>query len=78
MLHKLFQQFIGNVAVGNDKVPVLFVGVIAGLNAVVRFSKLYGPFGVTFQVYSFLECIKVNHGEDFIFNSKNQRTFVER
>ena len=77
MLNKFFQQFIGDVAVGNDKVPMLIVGVIAGLNAVVFFTKFDCSFGVAFQVNSFFEIIEINHGEDFIFNSKNQRAFAE-
>lgn len=78
MLNKFFQQFIGDVAVGNDKVPMLLVGVIPGLNAVVLFTKLYGAFRVAFEVDSFLKFIEINHGEDFVFNSKDKRTFVER
>ena len=78
MLNKFFQQFIGNVAVGNDKVPMLLVGVIAGLNAVVLFTKLYCAFRVAFEVDSLLEIIEINHGENFVFNSKNKFALVER
>ena len=77
MLNKLLQEFIGDVAVRYDKVPMLLVGVIAGLNAVVFFTKFDGSFGVAFEVNSFFEIIEINHGEDFLFNSKNQGTFVE-
>jgi len=77
MLNKFFQQLIGNVAVRNDKVPMFFAGVITGLNAVVFFTKFNGSLGVAFEVDSFFEVIEVNHGEDFIFNPKNQSTFVE-
>ena len=57
---------------------MLLVGMIAGLNAVVLFTKLYGALRVAFEVDSFLEFIEINHCEDFIFNSKNKGAFVER
>lgn len=56
---------------------MLLVGVIAGLNAVVFFTKFDCSFGVAFEVDSFFEVIEVNHGEDFIFNPKNQSAFAE-
>jgi len=77
VLNEFFQQFIGNVAVRNDKVPMFFTGVIAGLNAVVFFTKFNGSLGVAFEVDALFEVIEVNHCEDFIFNPKNQCTFVE-
>ena len=56
---------------------MFFAGVVTGLNAVVFFTKFNGSFGVAFQVNSFFEIIEINHGEDFIFNPKNQRAFAE-
>ena len=56
---------------------MFFAGVIAGLNAVVLFTKFDGSFGVAFEVNSFFEIIEINHGEDFVFNAKNQCVFVE-
>ncbi len=56
---------------------MFFTGVVAGLNAVVFFTKFDGSFGVAFEVNSFFEIIEINHGEDFVFNAKNQCVFVE-